>query len=401
MGDGYKLNYYNTLKDLYVKEEVGVYHTKNSVICSQEIVVNKDGKQSPSRRYFWILAKDLRTFLRRTEKENRNFHEVCRDGFPQKFFIDIDYEFKSVTYAKKFNAPLFLQPYINLIRKFFINDRERSLMKDNLRGIIFQSVSKDKKKISFHIIITGIYFEDVCYHKIFADHILKHFDVERKRVNPKTSSKVYTECHIDKQIYKRLFSLRLPGCTKRGEKELRIKKFYGWFNISDDFLRYETYDEVFLDSLLTYVENCERYEIPENSEVMKKFKPEKEPARLLVDVNVPENIMEIYEEFAKKNNMDVMKRRDTNVRRGATLISLLRNKPSYCIICKRTHHSDNAYLIVTQNGISYACYRSNEKYYIDKNLEGVREVVKEEDADDDDEADKIMAAIEQRMAIFR
>lgn len=398
MGDGHQLKYYNTLRDLYAKEEVGVYHTKNSVICSQEIVVNKDGKEVPSRRYFWILAKVLQSFLRRTEKENRNFHEVCRDGFPQKFFIDIDYEFRSVKYAENFNAQIFLKPYINLIRQFFINDRERSLMKDKLRGIIFQSVSKDNKKISFHIIITGIYFEDVRYHKIFVDHILKHFDAERKRVNPKLASKVYTECHIDKQIYKKTFSLRLPGCAKKGKGELRIKKFYAWFNISDGELRSKTYDGLFLDSLLTYVENCERYEILENSEVMKKYKQVEEPERLLVDVNVPENIMEIYEEFAKKNNMDVMKRRETNVRRGATFVSLLRNKPSYCIICKRTHHSDNAYLIVTQNGISYACYRSNEKYYIDKNLEGVREVVKEED---DDEVDKIMAAIEKRLEKFR
>lgn len=400
MDDGYKVIYYNNLKELLQKEEV-VNYDRNTIICSQEIVLNIEGKEVPSRRYFWLRANDLQKFLLKFPKEDRNFHEVCRNGFPQKFFLDIDFEFRSVKHAENFDELTFLKPYINLINRFFVNIKERFVMpKYDLRGIIFQSVSKNRKKISFHIIITGFYFLDIQHHKMFADYIEKHFDVERKRVNPKLTKKIYTECHIDKQIYKKIFSLRIPGCAKKGENEVRRKKFFAWFNIFDDFLRYTTYDGLFLDSLLTYVKKCVKYKFSMNSEIGKKYKRLEEPDQILEDVKIPPNIMEIYEEFALKNNMDVMKYRETSVKGEVVFISLLRNNPSYCIICKRTHHSENAYMIINQKGISYSCYRSNERYYINKNLEGVREVAKE-DAITHDDPEKIMEEIEKRLEKFR
>src|SRR5690606_8424859 len=97
---------------------------------------------------------------------------------------------------------------------------------------------------------------------------------------------------------------------------------------------------------------------------------------------------------------DVMKYRETNVKGEVVFISLLRNNPSDCIICERTHHSENAYLIINQKGISYSCYRSNERYYINKNLEGVREIAKE-DMDTYDDPKKIMKEIERRLEKFR
>src|SRR5690606_18847325 len=185
---------------------------------------------------------------------------------------DIDFEFRSAKHAENFDAIIFLKPYINLINQFFVHIKERFVMpKDALRGIIFESIAKNKKKISFHIIITGFYFFDIQYHKIFAEYIEKHFDIERKRVNPKLTKKVYTECQIDKPIYKKIFSLRMPSCTKKGDNELRYKKFFAWFNIFDHFLRYQVYDGLFLDSLLTYVKKCVRYKFSVNSEIGKKF----------------------------------------------------------------------------------------------------------------------------------
>lgn len=399
MDDGYKIRHYNTLKQLLQKEEV-VNYDRNIIICSQEIVLNIEGKEVPSRRYFWIQAKDLQKFLLRVPKEDRNFHEVCRNGFPQKFFLDIDFEFRSVKHAEDFDTKTFLKPYINLINQFFVHNKERSVMpKYNLRGIIFESVSKNKKKISFHIIITGFYFYDIQYHKAFAEYIEKNFDFERKRVNPKLTKKVYTECQIDKPIYKNTFSLRMPGCVKKGD-ESRRKKFFAWFNIFDHTLRCEKYDGLFLDSLLTYVKKCVRFRININSKIGKKFGRLEEPDEILEDVKIPPNVMEIYEEFARKNNMDVMKYRETNAKGEVVFISLLRNNPSYCIICDRTHHSENAYMIINQKGISYSCYRSNERYYINKNLEGVREAAKE-DMDTYDDPKKIMKEIERRLEKFR
>lgn len=399
MDDGYKVRYYNTLKQLLQKEEV-VNYDRNIIICSQEITLNIEGKEVPSRRYFWLQAKDLQKFLLRVSKEDRNFHEVCRNGFPQKFFLDIDYEFRSVKHAENFDTKTFLKPYINLINQFFVHFKERSVMpKYNLRGIIFRSVSKNNKKISFHIIITGFYFYDIQYHKIFADYIKNHFGIERKRVHPKLTKKVYTECHIDKPIYKKIFSLRMPYCSKKGENEVRRKKFFAWFNIFDHFLRYNKYDGLFLDSLLTYVTKCTRFQISANSEIGKKYKRLEEPEEILEDVKIPPNIMKIYEEFALKNNMDVMKYRETSIKGEVVFISLLRNNPSHCIICQRTHHSENAYMIINKKGISYSCYRSNERYYINKNLEGVREVAKE-DVITYDDPKKIMEEIEKRMEKF-
>lgn len=399
MDDGYRVRYYNNLKELLQKEEV-VNYDRNTIICSQEITLNREGKEVPSRRYFWLRANDLQKFLLKFPKKDRNFHEVCRNGFPQKFFLDIDFEFRSTKHAENFNERKFLEPYINLINQFFVYIKERTVMpKYDLRGIIFQSVSKNKKKISFHIIITGFYVLNIQYHKMFADYIEKHFDIERKKVNPKLTKKVYTECQIDKPIYKKIFSLRMPGCTKKGQDEVRCKKFYAWFNIFDNFLRDKVYDGLFLDSLLTYVKKCVRYKISMNSEIGKKYKLLEEPDEILEDVKIPPNIMEIYEEFARKNNMDVMKYRETSVKGEVVFISLLRNNPSHCIICKRTHHSENAYVIINRKGISYSCYRSNERYYINKNFEAVQEVAKEDMIDDDPK--KIMEEIEKRMRKFQ
>lgn len=407
MEGGYAIIYYNDLKTLLKKEEYDLNYYKNVVICSQEITLNINGKEVPSRRYFWIKAIDLQRFLYKRKVENRNFHEVCRNEHPQKFFLDIDYEYKIVKHAEKFDANTFLKPYVKLIREFFLYSKENGMeMKDDMKGIIFQSVSKNKKKISFHIIISGVYFRDILYHKVFAEYIEKNFNDVRKRVNPKLTGKVYTECHIDSKIYKRLFSLRLPGCTKKGGDEARTKKFYAWFNIFDDFLRYKPYKGIFLDSLLTYIDNCVKFKVSTSSELgkrilqLKQEKQKKESGEFLGEVDVPDNIMEIYEEFARENNMDVMKIRETNSRKGVTFISLLRNNPSYCIICKRKHHSENAYLLITQKSILYSCYRTDERYYISKNFEGVQEFVKEGE-DEDDEPDKIMAEIEKRMKIFR
>lgn len=399
MDNGYKVRYYKNLKELLQKEEV-VNYDWNAIICSREITLNIEGKEVPSRRYFWLHANDLQKFLLKVPKKDRNFHEVCRNGSPQKFFLDIDFEFRSVKHAENFDAITFLKPYINLINQFFVHIKERFVMpKDDLRGIIFESVSKNKKKISFHIIITGFYFFDIQYHKMFAEYIEKHFDIERKRVNPKLTKKVYTECQIDKPIYKKIFSLRMPGCTKKGEKEIRYKKFFAWFNIFDHFLRYKVYDGLFLDSLLTYVKKCVRYKFSMNSEIGKKFGRLEEPDHIEEDIKIPPNIMKIYEEFALKSDMDVMSYRETSMKGEVVFISLLRNNPSYCIVCKRKHHSENAYMIISKKGISYSCYRSNERYYINKNFEGVQEVANE-DMITYDEPEKIMEEIEKRMGKF-
>jgi len=161
-----------------------------------------------SWEYFLIWYKELRP-------EERKFSEVIREG-PQKFRLDIDCP------ADKWNVEtnIFISHITSILEK---------VLREKIKVIVYQSVDNKNKKVSFHIVISNLYFvsSQQCLAVAHAVQSATHFGE-----------------FIDMGVYKSLQCFRLEGSTK--QRSNRFKYLVGKHNISEEFL----------DGVITNISNC-------------------------------------------------------------------------------------------------------------------------------------------------
>lgn len=166
-----------------------------------------------SWEYFAIWYKNL-------HPEERKFSEVIREG-PQKFRLDIDCP------VDKWNVEtnVFINHITSILEK---------VLREKIDVLVYQSIDNDNKKVSFHVIVSNLYFvsSQQCLAVAHAVRSATHFGE-----------------FIDMGVYKSLQCFRLEGSTK--QRSDRFKYLVGKRDISKRFL----------DSIITNVSNCLRSKV--------------------------------------------------------------------------------------------------------------------------------------------
>lgn len=312
-------------------------------------IVAKDVNASGSKMFTSIRMNEVVNLLRNTSESDRVYYERIHAEKRQKPFFDIDGE---KTSGQKFNENKFLKPYLDSIDHAL----SRKGIHDGYRLIVCSS--SNEKKISYHIVVEGVYVPNMVTNKKFYSNVAYIF------------SRRYPDddCLLDSSVYTKNRLFRLWRCRKYRSGKDRTKRLikYMWNGDMYDYTTGKPEDKI----LLTMVSHVSK-------DVNKKISyPDDNVTKALetIDTELTQyNVNDLYSlycDFAKANGMPVMKLRDTNNISTAKYIGLNRDsKRGKCIICNRTHDNDNAYLIVSRGQLLYKCFRGGSKSELIANLD--------------------------------
>jgi hypothetical protein len=214
---------------------------------------------------------------------------------------------------------------------------------NNIIILVYNSSVKDK--LSYHIIVTNYYLCNNDESKCFYDKIMERLDEKYRKF-------------VDPAVYSTVQQFRIVGCSKYKKNN---------FKIIDESLS-ENLDLLFKDEihLFSNSKNLNSKNLNKEEEFKKKilFK-----ASLISMTNEDCVKLEGYSVKKEKNNFmekgcsdekdvekaldllnekydKIFKPMDKKEKDGNYLITLKRRKPSYCERCKRTHESENAYMLI-------------------------------------------------------
>lgn len=320
-----------------------VWCNRLSELDHDSFIISKDLNSTGSKAFAQIKMSRVADLLRSTPKDRRVYYERIHPNKRQKPFFDIDGQRPT---TGKFNETKFLEMYLNSIDTALANKG----IYEGYRLIVCSS-STDTK-ISYHIVIDGVYVPNISTNGQFCHHVINTFD----RLYPKE------DCMIDNAVYTKNRMFRLLYCHKYNSKD-RMKRLitYTWRNRIHNY-KCKTAQDNMLLTMVSYVskDTVKKIEYP-HTQVTKSV-------QLLsteLDSYDIEELYSLYTAFAKDNSMDVMEIRESD----NNCIKLKRSKPSNCIICNRRHSRENAYLLVRRGQLLYKCYRDNTTSTLIANLD--------------------------------
>lgn len=319
------------------------WHSKLNELDLDKFIVSKDINSTGCKMFANIKMSQLALLLKSTPKDSRTYYERIHSEKRQKPFFDIDGTKSS---DEKFNETAFLKMYLNSIASTLAS---KGIYEDY--RLIVCSSSTDTK-ISYHVVVDGVYVPDIATNSKFCYHVINTFN----KLYPKE------DCLIDRAVYTKNRMFRLLYCHKYGNKD-RMKRLisYTWNN-KIYMYRCKTPQENILMTMVSHVskDTIKKIEYSQSVETIDKEVLGAELSNYSID-----ELYSKYTEFAKENRMDIMELRDVE----DNAVKLKRNKPSRCVVCKRNHSRENAYLIVRRGQLLYRCYRNNSEYAIVCNLD--------------------------------
>jgi len=239
----------------------------------------------------------------------------------------------------------------------FVNVIKNTFPTEALRIDVY--TSSGLEKISYHIIIKGVYFENHLVNKYLADKIIFALsDVNMLK-------ELY-----DSTVYTSKRNLRLVGSRKLNST--RVKRFLKTLYINEKFK--DLYNK-FL-STKTLVDGCESFSHKSMQELNfrlslasdiylckcvkiiipgllineKRFDSDK-PSFTLEDLeNITQYLETYYHGIFDKEKTDV------------NFFTLKRLKPHHCTICERAHSSDNAFIFKVGENVYFGCHRDPKNY---------------------------------------
>jgi len=292
--------------------------------------------QQEDRKF--LVFKSVDDYLSKKE-EFCHCHEVMVKNVGRLVF-DFDLLFENF----KADFPLnFFSEFENCVRIVF-NTHYKKM--PNMKLVWLKC--ENKKKISLHLIVKGAYFSED-WKVQMIDFYAKIQDV----IDKNDTFSFYEGKLIDTQIARIHATLRMPLNSKIGGNPL-LFYFEGQEEKVD-----------FYDGLI----GAYRFsDLQVETKLMKAdlIQPiqDKEPVHFeSVDFN-PDLV---YNKFVKYNEGEIFKMGNVDYKKG--FITLLRKKPSNCLVNpERYHESDNSYLVINSTGIYFGCHRgctyNNKKLYL-------------------------------------
>lgn len=276
-----------------------------------------------------------------------------------KMYFDIDCNEPSIEKEQIVKRLLSFQ-------KFLYEVFEKKTNNKKLEVLLFDSSCGVKK--SFHIVVDGVFFNDMDLVKNFVLYIKRKFNHED-----------FTS-FIDEKVYKRNQQFRLLYSRKAGSEVQRTKKV---FHQTDSFVGAvrsvitETKKDLkqFKHSLLTHVEGCEMIMFKKEelfsllSEVKEKKALSKAKSTLsfttldevdVLDVKHKTFIENFLDKEASYEIKNIVKTNISDeVDDFVVLIVLKREMETHCKICNRVHEKENPFIVVfnRHNKIKFFCRR--------------------------------------------
>jgi hypothetical protein len=304
--------------------------------------------------YRFVLFNDFDDFL--VKKNNYDsLHEIIifpnnhtsfntyfsnrKDG---RLCFDFDLDFEKID--NNFNVNVFVKDIEDTIN----NICEEIYDDIDIKKLIYVwSTSNNPKKLSKHLTINGIFYEDwIPMSQQFYHYFIKRWNEKYNYLNASD--------FLDKQIVRKNGSLRFVGSTKPdGSSILCLDKSNHTFEMSIVRPRYtwNTTDE----QVISYY----NLKIPCNIQTINK-----------TDIPIiNKHNIDDYLKIHDVSCLDVFEFRNESLVDGVTIYNYKRKQSSFCKICKRVHDNDNAYIKIINNKITFHCYRNNDFYlHINSNM---------------------------------
>lgn len=244
------------------------------------------------------------------------FYEIISGTLSQKMYFDIDMSGSSEENKKT---------CLEVVSKTITAITE-SLSVYEVKPELLVFSSCGERKQSYHIIVSNLCVKSSKHNRSFAEQVRNAIPPEYRKF-------------VD-ILYKSCQQFRLMNSTKFGE--VRYKRYdpkLSTVKLQDD-------KEIFKLSLVGNTEGLTVVNIP-------LFERDDFPARMNVEVPEISRRLRIKEitgfEYAKTVN---------------NIVCLRRLKPTFCTLCRRTHDSENAFVIVGDL-IKFFCRRNTENDFID------------------------------------
>jgi hypothetical protein len=293
-----------------------------------------------------------------TEKEH---HEVITGGQKPRFDVDLDRERLPSGYET-------LEQYGDLIRNSIIISILEVLRDCNVPITSMESfiicTSHGPNKYSLHLILSNYMHRNHEEAKEFFRLITeksKHIE------GIMDMSEVVSNGVLDGQIYKSTQNFRIIGSGKRREDGVivRYKSYVPYIELNGarmDFPKISTAKEelrLFRRASITDVEGC--ILIPIVLPLKEEF-----TSKVILPDGVEVDVLEYVDAF-DPDSFDVGEVK-------GSLITLLRKRPSYCVICGREHTSTHPFLTITKYGeVRFYCRRkTDDNWRLIGNITGVK-----------------------------
>lgn len=326
-------------------------HKDTLVVCRQRrITVNNESMIVREYKPFSNFVNFIDFFIN-VPLHEKTFYEIILDR-PQKIYFDIDDNFTVQ------DLIIVRDEIIKMLKEFGM---------DNFWVMIFDSNNDDK--ISYHIVVDGVYVGSCKENKHFYNLLLARINIS----HPES---------IDEKVYKRIQQYRIPFCTKIEKnrfKKLSIEhsKMVGNYELIEPVSERHYLIQMFKSSLVTTTEGSRflYLELPQHSRIFNSVEG-------FIDVNDEEieKIKKMYEKTTGQVFSDFFKiERDTISDENCNcFIPIKRLGPSFCNACQRSHESENPFFLICteQKNVYFDCRRGKNRIFLGK-LNAVEIVEKE------------------------
>lgn len=311
--------------------------TSKSFIISEEL--------STGRRFsFFSNTLEYKQWLCKNglHKCETPFFEVCQDGC-QRIHFDLDIKGKTLEYAEKVKDNL-----VSCIVTFF----EKTKQQFTLEKDIALCTSHGEGKHSYHIVLPNRRQEDSEDGKYFHSIITSMMKEEHRQ-------------YVDSAVYSPKQQWRLVGNYKLNSN--RMKQFYYVWAYQGKMVKYdcEFYKDWGLRMFVEFEHTLISTISGTNPIKYDDFKPS---PKKIIKLCISTLKKEIEEQDAEKILQDFSEAFDYDdddfsiLKIEGQIISLKRNRPTYCCICERNHEHENPFLVVRPHGkAQYFCRRSDKE----------------------------------------
>lgn len=324
------------------------YLLRYEIIQSNNMVVCRETEYGRKYAVFPDFI-DFYKFLFAQPEDERCFFEVIRNR-PQKPYFDIDLLTQDISIDKTLK---YVKKAIQIFAEYL-----KTLSGKPFCIQLFSS--HNAQKVSFHIIIDGIYLANASQGKIFFEKCMEQLP---NHISSIFDNKIYNANRLFRTLFSRKF----------GSDRVKIPELEFYHNhLGESSLIYQGLNDkqlmlfLFKSSLITEVTESEFIALPEPPKVRREFSSSvgEEPIEV-TEINV-DKALELYAEktgeraYFKYSN--IISDDQTSV-----VVSLRKTRPYHCPVCDRIHQSENPYLIFwsSQLHVSFDCRRSEgERFYL-------------------------------------
>ena len=297
-------------------------------------------KETKYRKYALFNTKhDLYKNIRISKISEKCYYEIITKHQSRIPFFDIDIDGDDISVFDE---------------EFFFNEIKKIFNKLYSDKTLLVYTSHTSFKRSYHLLIRGVYLKDEIQCKAVYDEFISNIH------------KDYVK-YFDGSIYSKIRQFRILGTHKYNKNN--IKKFREDLSINFKYTERSKRNQeaknvyLFYLSLVTNIDDCEYLKKFDN--VVKEDKIISKGSCTDEDVD---KAMEIF--YKKLDETRNFKFNSAVEKEGNFIITLKRNHPSYCQICKRVHENENPFLMIVgeSKSLYYNCRRTENKNIFLDNL---------------------------------